>query len=42
MEGAKTQARLWNNNPRKYTPDDMEQVYRNMAVRPETKVAATV
>ena len=34
VEGAKTQARLWNNNPRKYTPEDMEQVYRNMAVRP--------
>jgi alcohol dehydrogenase class IV len=42
VEGAKTQARLWNNNPRKYTPDDMEQVYRNMAVRPEAMVAATV
>ncbi len=34
VEGAKTQARLWNNNPRKFTPEDMEQVYRNMAVRP--------
>ena len=42
VEGAKTQARLWNNNPRKYTPEDMEQVYRNMAVRPGAKVAATV
>ncbi len=37
VEGAKTQARLWNNNPRKFTPEDMEQVYRNMAVRPSTK-----
>jgi len=34
VEGAKTQVRLWNNNPRKFTPEDMEQVYRNMAVRP--------
>ena len=34
VDGAKTQARLWNNNPRKYTAEDMEQVYRNMAVRP--------
>ncbi len=42
VEGAKTQARLWNNNPRKFTPEDMEQVYRNMAVRPEVRVAATV
>ncbi|MBE0528547.1 MAG: iron-containing alcohol dehydrogenase, partial [Thermoleophilia bacterium] len=24
VEGAKTQARLWNNNPRKFTPEDME------------------
>jgi alcohol dehydrogenase class IV len=37
VEGAKTQARLWNNNPRKFTPEDMEQVYRNMAVRPGSK-----
>ena len=37
VEGAKTQARLWNNNPRKFTPEDMEQVYRNMAVRPGAK-----
>jgi alcohol dehydrogenase class IV len=42
VEGAKTQARLWNNNPRKFTPEDMEQVYRNMAVRPDVRVAATV
>ena len=45
VEGAKTQARLWNNNPRKYTPEDMEQVYRNMAVRPaqaEAKEPAAV
>ena len=39
VEGAKTQVRLWNNNPRKYSPEDMEQVYRNMAVRPGVKVA---
>ena len=38
VEGAKTQARLWNNNPRKFTPEDMEQVYRNMAVRPGATV----
>jgi alcohol dehydrogenase class IV len=37
VEGAKTQARLWNNNPRKFTPEDMEQVYRNMAVRPGSR-----
>jgi len=37
VEGAKTQARLWNNNPRKFTPEDMERVYRNMAVRPDAK-----
>ena len=30
-------ARLWNNNPRKFTAEDMEQVYRNMAVKPGTK-----
>ena len=42
VEGAKTQARLWNNNPRKYTVEDMEQVYRNMAVRPAAREAATV
>ncbi len=40
VEGAKTQARLWGNNPRKFTPEDMEQVYRNMAVRPGAKVEA--
>jgi alcohol dehydrogenase class IV len=34
VEGALTQGRLWNNNPRKFTKADMEQVYRNMAVRP--------
>lgn len=34
VKGALTQARLWNNNPRKFTEADMEQVYRNMAVRP--------
>ena len=27
VEGALTQARLWNNNPRKFTADDMAQVY---------------
>ena len=27
VEGALTQARLWNNNPRKYTAEDMAQVY---------------
>jgi alcohol dehydrogenase class IV len=34
VEGAMTQERLWANNPRKFTKRDMEQVYRNMAVRP--------
>ena len=34
VKGAMTQARLWANHPRKFTPEDMEQVYRNMAVRP--------
>lgn len=38
VEGAKTQGRLWNNNPRKFTPEDMEQVYRDMAVRPVSGV----
>ena len=38
VEGALTQARLWNNNPRKYTAEDMAQVYRNMAVRPGVEV----
>lgn len=33
-EGAMTQGRLWANNPRKFTREDMERVYRNMAVRP--------
>lgn len=40
VEGAMTQARLWANNPRKFTREDMEQVYRNMAVRPGSKVEA--
>jgi alcohol dehydrogenase class IV len=34
VEGAMTQGRLWANNPRKFTKEDMERVYRNMAVRP--------
>ena len=34
VKGALTQARLWNNNPRKFTAEDMKQVYRNMAVKP--------
>jgi alcohol dehydrogenase class IV len=42
VEGAMTQARLWNNNPRKFTREDMEQVYRNMAVRPGAREAVTV
>jgi alcohol dehydrogenase class IV len=42
VEGAMTQARLWNNNPRKFTRDDMEQVYRNMAVRLGAREAVTV
>jgi alcohol dehydrogenase len=37
VKGALTQARLWANNPRKFTPEDMEQVYRNMALRPGAK-----
>ena len=37
VKGAMTQARLWANNPRKFTPEDMEQVYRNVAVRPGSK-----
>ena len=37
VNGAMTQARLWANNPRKFTPEDMAQVYRNMAVRPGSK-----
>jgi len=36
VKGALTQARLWNNNPRKFSAEDIEQVYRNMAVRPGT------
>ena len=40
VEGALTQARLWNNNPRKFTAEDMAQVYRNMAVKPGTKPVA--
>ena len=38
VEGALTQARLWSNNPRKFTADDMAQVYTNMAVRPGATV----
>ena len=34
VKGALTQARLWNNNPRKFTAEDMEQVYNTLAVRP--------
>ena len=34
VEGAMTQGRLWANNPRKFTKQDMERVYRDMAVRP--------
>ena len=34
VKSALTQARPWNNNPRQFTAEDMEQVYRNMAVRP--------
>ena len=34
VKGALTQARLWNNNQRKFTAEDMKQVYRNMAVKP--------
>jgi len=37
VKGAMTQARLWANNPRKFTPEDMERVYRNMALRPGSK-----
>ena len=37
VEGAETQARLWNNNPRKFTPDDMAQIYHTMAVKPGTE-----
>jgi alcohol dehydrogenase len=37
VKGAMTQARLWANNPRKFSPEDMAQVYRNMAVRPGSK-----
>ncbi len=37
VEGALTQGRLWANNPRKFTAEDMAQVYRNMAVRPGSK-----
>jgi alcohol dehydrogenase class IV len=40
VEGALSQARLWNNNPRKFTADDMAQVYTNMAVRPGATVEA--
>jgi alcohol dehydrogenase class IV len=42
VEGAMTQTRLWNNNPRKFTREDMEQVYRNMAVRPAAEQTAAV
>lgn len=34
VEGALTQGRLWNNNPRKFTADDMSTVYHAMACRP--------
>ncbi len=34
VEGALTQGRLWNNNPRKFTADDMAAVYHAMALRP--------
>jgi alcohol dehydrogenase class IV len=37
VKGAMTQARLWANNPRKFTEDDMAQVYRDMAQRPGAK-----
>jgi alcohol dehydrogenase class IV len=37
VKGALTQGRLWANNPRKFTADDMAQVYHNMAVRPGSK-----
>jgi alcohol dehydrogenase class IV len=40
VKGALTQARLWANNPRKFTAEDMAQVYRNMAVKPGTKPVA--
>jgi alcohol dehydrogenase class IV len=40
VKGALTQARLWANNPRKFTAEDMAQVYHNMAVRPGTKPVA--
>ena len=40
VKGALTQARLWANNPRKFTAEDMAQVYRNMAVKPGTKPIA--
>ena len=40
MKGALTQARLWANNPRKFTAEDIEQVYRNMAVKPGTEPVA--
>ncbi len=37
VKGALTQGRLWANNPRKFTAEDMAQVYRNMATKPGTK-----
>ena len=37
VQGAETQTRLWNNNPRKFTPHDMAQIYHNMAVKPGTE-----
>ena len=37
VKGAVTQARLWANNPRKFSAEDIEQVYRNMAVKPGTE-----
>ena len=37
VKGALTQGRLWANNPRKLTADDMVQIYQNCAVRPGSK-----
>jgi len=37
VEGALTQGRLWANNPRKFTAEDMAQIYHNMALRPGSK-----
>jgi alcohol dehydrogenase class IV len=41
VKGAMTQARLWANNPRKFSPEDMAQLYHNMAVRPGSKAVRT-